>query len=210
MNDRFSLSRWLIAGLVVLIALTVVCALIVRPWHMRWGATDAELAMPLPIDPYITPDEVASTRAINVRAPADAVWPWIVQLGQAQGGFYSYDWLENLFAADMHNADRIVPEWQNRKVGDRYSLMRDGPGGEIGLVEPPHMLMFDTGWLLVLEPVDEQTTRLIVRYTFPVGDSVMNNLYYYPIFEPAHFVMEAGVMMGIKQRAERAAGRVAE
>ena len=58
----------------------------------------------------------STTRAITITTPADHVWPWIAQLGQGRGGFYSYDWLENLVAhIDIHNADQIVPEWQHRR-----------------------------------------------------------------------------------------------
>ncbi len=61
---------------------------------------------------------VESTRAVTIRAPAEEVWRWLVQLGQDRGGFYSYNLLENLAAADIHNVDRIVPEMQHLKVGD--------------------------------------------------------------------------------------------
>jgi len=41
-----------------------------------------------------------------------------------------------------------------------------------------------------------QTTRLLVRYaSFPVEDS-LGSAFYYSIFEPAHFVMEAGMNDG--------------
>ena len=49
---------------------------------------------------------------------ATAIWPWILQIGQDRAGFYSYTQLENLFGCEMRNADRIVPEWQQRQVGD--------------------------------------------------------------------------------------------
>jgi hypothetical protein len=51
------------------------------------------------------------TRAITIRAPASAVWRWVVQIGQDRAGFYSNTWLENLTGADIHNADAIHPEW---------------------------------------------------------------------------------------------------
>jgi hypothetical protein len=201
--------RVLVGSVAVLACLVLVYAFVIRPWHMRWGATDAELALPLPIDPHITADHVVSTRAVTVHASAAEIWPWLVQLGQERAGFYSYEWLENLFAADMRNGDRIVPEWQNPQVGRRISYMRDGPGATISLIEPEHMLMLDTGWMFVLSPVDERTTRLIVRYSFPVGRGAANALFYYVVFEPAHFVMESGMMTGIKHRAELTAGRQA-
>src|SRR6478736_1605922 len=72
--------------------------------------------------------EMTSTRAITVPTSAEHVWPWIVQLGQGRGGFYSYDFLENLVGCDIHSADRIVPEWQDVVVGDE---VRFAP--EVGL-----------------------------------------------------------------------------
>jgi hypothetical protein len=65
---------------------------------------------------------LTATRAITVRAPASGVWPWIAQLGQGRGGFYSYDFLENLAGCDVHSADRIVPEWQDVMAGDQVRL----------------------------------------------------------------------------------------
>src|SRR5437773_482213 len=66
-----------------------------------------------------------ATRAITVHAGAEHVWPWIAQLGQARGGFYSYDFLENLVGCNIHSADRVVPEWQDIKPGDEVRLHPD-------------------------------------------------------------------------------------
>jgi hypothetical protein len=78
-----------------------------RPWHIRWGATDDELARPLPGDEIVPRPRKWSTRAITIDAPAEVVWPWLVQIGQGRGGLYSYDWLENLAGCDIHSADRV-------------------------------------------------------------------------------------------------------
>lgn len=75
-----------------------------------------------PIAPGSAGPDLTATRAITVRAPASGVWPWIAQLGQGRGGFYSYDFLENLAGCDVHSADRIVPEWQDVVVGDEVRL----------------------------------------------------------------------------------------
>ena len=85
----------------------------VRPWHLRWGATDHELQQAYPGDDLIADADLTATRAVSVGAGADDVWPWIAQLGQGRGGFYSYDFLENLVGCDIHSADRIVPAWQS-------------------------------------------------------------------------------------------------
>jgi len=62
------------------------------------------------------------TQAITIRAGAEKVWPWLVQMGQGRGGFYSYELLENLIGCKIRNADRIFPEWQNLEVGARVML----------------------------------------------------------------------------------------
>jgi hypothetical protein len=196
-------SLTLISAVLVVAALVIVYTALIRPWHMRWGATDEELALSLPGDSFIPRNTIVSTRALTIHAPAAVVWPWLVQLGQGRGGFYSYDWLENLFAADMHNAERILPELQHLQVGDHISLQRNGPFGIVVALEPEQMLVISGGWAFYLRPVDEQSTRLIVRYASFVVDDWFSKLFYYPIFEPAHFVMEAGMMLGIMQRAER-------
>ena len=65
-----------------------------------------------------------STRAVTIAAPLETVWSWLVQIGQDRAGFYSYTWLENLFRCAMPRVDRIVPEWQQRTLGDIVWLAR--------------------------------------------------------------------------------------
>ena len=96
--------------------------LAVRPWQLGWGATGEERAATLAGDDLIANPDLIATRAIPVGTSAEQVWPWIAQLGQGRGGFYSYDALENLVGCDIHSADRVVPEWQDLKVGDQVHL----------------------------------------------------------------------------------------
>ena len=173
----------------------------VRPYIMRWGATDAELSMPLAGDPYIPADTIVSTRALTIHAPPETIWPWLVQIGQGRGGFYTLDWLENLFAAGMHNAESIEPALQNLTVGTKIYYQKDSFFEKVSIVDPPHAVGLG-GWSFNLIPIDADSTRLVVRYpSFPVR-SKLDAFYYYVIFEPAHFVMEAGMMLGLKTRAE--------
>lgn len=70
-------------------ALSVISPLVIRPWMLRWGATDEEARMPLPGDELVPNPAIESTRAVTIQAPLDAVWPWLAQTGQDRGGFYS-------------------------------------------------------------------------------------------------------------------------
>ena len=180
-----------------------------RPRILRWGATDAELAMPLPGDDIVPDAPLVATRAITIDAPPSAVWPWLVQIGQHRAGFYSYTWLENIFGTHMRNADRIVPEWQHIASGDRVWL-HPRVSLEVLEVIPDSCLLLAEAWAFVLIPADGgRSTRFVVRghgrYIPDLKLAPLNFLYWRLIFEPAHFIMECGMLHGIKKRAEASA-----
>ncbi len=195
-----------------------------RPLFLRWGATDEELDKTLPGD-ELSPNPVSeATRAITIHAPVELVWPWLVQIGQDRGGFYSYTWLENLFGASIRNADRILPECQSRQVGDtvwmtpreRYGgkgcarVARLDPGRAIVTVTPEdYEAMGKTGvaphgtWAMILEPIDDRTTRFLVRSRSGAKEGPLR----FVVFDPAHFIMERKMMLGIRRRAEAEVAR---
>ncbi|WP_242929308.1 hypothetical protein [Pontibacter vulgaris] len=177
-----------------------------RKWHLRWGATDDELKQPLPGDELMA--YASATHAITINAPAEAVWPWLVQIGQNRAGFYSYTFLENLIAADIHNANRIVPEWQNLKVGDKVRLATGKVYGDFPLLPvvalEPYRHLVLKGWgAFVLKPINAHTTRLIIRSHGQPEESITKKALDFLIFEPIHFIMERRMLLGIKERAER-------
>lgn len=206
-------------GLAAGAAAVATATMALRPWYLRWGATKEERERAWPGD-EISPSPMSlATRGVTIHAPVDDVWPWILQIGQDRGGFYSYTWLENLFGARIHNADRILPHHQTRKVGDtvwmtppdRYGgkgcmrVARLDPGRAMVLVSPDD---YDTVhkkgvaplgvWAFILDPIDDKTTRLIVRSRSGPKEGPGRFL----IFDPAHFVMERKMMLGIRERAE--------
>ena len=202
------------AGLIGMMAATVMAYVrLVRPWLLRWGATPEEAHRPLPGDELIPHPAMSATRALTIQAPVDRVWPWVVQIGQGRGGFYSYDWLENLFGMDIHNTNRIQPEWQSPKVGDIIPFWNEN-GIPIVLIEPPRWMVMagsfapqqpmGGSWLFLLESPDSQTTRLIVRARVAGFSPQWLSLFLYRLFlEPAHFIMERKMMQGIKALAEK-------
>lgn len=176
-------------------------ALVVRPWHLRWGATDEEVGKPLPGDELVPNPAIESTRAITVNAPVEEVWPWLAQIGQDRGGFYSYEWLENLAGCRMRNADSVHPEWQHREVGERVFL-HPAFGLKVAAFEPGRAIVLEGWGPFVVEAIDEKSTRVIIRSRVPRRLEVL--LYYLLTFEMPHFVMERRMLKGIKERAERA------
>ena len=184
--------------------------LLIRPWHLKWGATEEELEMPLPGDELVKRPKLNATHAITINAPVADVWPWLVQVGQKRGGFYSYTWLENLVGCEMSNADGIVPEWQDLKVGDEVWLHPKAPPLKVLAMEPGRAIVLENSWTFVLHPIDDHTTRLIIRgrgdFNPDLKNALLNFILWRGVFEPAHFIMERKMMLGIKERAE--AGRL--
>jgi hypothetical protein len=200
------------------VAIFAVYLAFLHPWLMAWGATAEEQRMVLPGDELIPDGAPRITRAITIDAPAERVWPWLLQIGQDRAGFYSYDWLENLVTGDIHNADAIHGEWQQRAVGDKVPMARaDILGGRLGdaiylpvkLVEPGRAIG-NVPCMLVLQRVDADTTRLLCREAVAPDPSqpaegIGGKLFQWLVWDPMHFVVEGRMLLGIKARAE---GRV--
>ncbi|HZM88123.1 MAG TPA: hypothetical protein VFF31_16485 [Blastocatellia bacterium] len=180
-------------------------ALLVRPWHLRWGATDDELQQRLPGDEVVPYSKHEATHAITINATVAEVWPWLTQIGQTRGGFYSYTGLENLVGCEMHNADRVVPEWQDLRVGDVVWLHPKAPPLPVIIVEPFKAIVLGDNfgtWGLFLKAIDGKTTRLRVRTRWDRKPGILDWVSKYILLEPSHFIMERKMMLGIKQRAE--------
>jgi hypothetical protein len=205
--SRPRVTRALIATSVI-----AVTASLARKTYLRWGASDDEVKMDLPGDQFLPVANVTATRAITVLRPSDDVWPWLAQLGQRRGGFYSYDFLENLVGCDIHSADRIVPEWQSISVGSDVDLA-PGVGLTAAFVEAGRALVlqgappmlgkpapYDFTWAFVLNDEPNGTSRLIVR-----------ERYHYTrrwaplLVEPVQlisFLMSQKMLRGIRDRAQ--------
>jgi hypothetical protein len=196
-------------------AIGIAAAAFARARQLRWGASAQECGASLPGDDLIVSPDLTATRAITVRASAGQVWPWIAQLGQGRGGFYSYDFLENLAGCDIHSADRVVPGWQDIKIGDTVKLapavgldvaaLEEGRslvlrgGVPMGNASPP----YDFTWAWVLRDEPGGTSRLLVReryaYTRPWARFIVE-----PV-EAVSFVMTQKMLRGIRDRAEQVA-----
>ncbi|WP_448631015.1 SRPBCC family protein [Cellulomonas soli] len=201
-------SRALLAGAAVLASLPLL-----RTWSLQWGAREAELDATLPGDELLPGVDHCSTRAVTILAAPQDVWPWLVQLGQDRGGFYSYDAVENLLGLDIHSADRIDPAWQDLTVGDEV-LLAPGVPLTVAVAERDRALVlrtpagggpgapYDFTWAFVLQALPDSTTRLVVRerYAYRSGWSAV-------VVEPVSlvsFVMSQRMLRGIRDRAETA------
>ena len=63
----------------------------VRPWWRSWSGPGRIRNGASPGDDLIPDANVVDTRAVDIDASPDAVWPWLVQMGYGRAGWYSYD-----------------------------------------------------------------------------------------------------------------------
>lgn len=181
-----------------------VYAIGLRPWMRGWGASAEEASRPLPGDELVPDPAIEINHALTIDAPIEAVWPWLAQLGQDRGGFYSYEWLENLAGCEMRNADRVHPEWQRREIGERVSLHPAIPGLPVTLFQPGRCIALEGWGVFLVEPAGGRRTRLIARGRIPRGIAALT---YSALLELPHFIMQRKMLLGIRARAEKAPAR---
>jgi hypothetical protein len=188
---------------------------LVRPWHMRWGATRAEVAAAMPGDHVIRRAQFNATRAITIEAPPEQVWPWIAQLGYRRAGFYTYDLVDN---AGEPSANGIVDRYQHNEVGDLIPMFHESHGLSIAyrvnsfqvnewmvwLHRPHEDERPDSTWSWRLTRLPAERTRLVTRmkqeYRWQTPRLAVFNLI---LMEIGDFAMERRMLKGIKVRAER-------
>ena len=68
-------------GLGILLLALILGYLVIRPWHLHWGATKEEVSRAMPGDL----ENIGWTRAITIDATPEQIWPWLVQWGQGRG-----------------------------------------------------------------------------------------------------------------------------
>ncbi len=210
----------LLVLLSALIAVLLIFFFVARPWYLQWGATDEETTMVLPGDEIVPNAGDGETRAITIDAPINHVWPWMAQVGQDRGGFYSFDLLENLVGCQMPTEDRLRPDKQSWALGDKLWMYPREKAGGIGYATlrsfvPGRALGFGThvvgtsidqpedgSWSFVLVPVSDSATRLLIRGRGAPGRTLLGVAFDRAIFEPLHFMMEKRMMIGVKELAE--------
>jgi len=197
-----------------------------RSRRVKWGATDAEVQRSLPGDDLVTHPKWQYTNAITIEAPVTDVWPWLVQIGQGRGGWYSYEWLENLVGCDIHNANQIIQEFQHLEIGDSVRLAAEMPGYTVAIIEPGRAIVlhadsrtgptpvpagtkpgdyFASTWGFFLDETGDSRTRFISRLRSDYNPRMRNRLLCGPcLVEPISTAMQRKMFLGIKQRAEAA------
>jgi hypothetical protein len=189
-----------------------------RARRSRWGLSPALAARALPGDDLVADPRWSWTHGIEIEAPAAAVWPWVAQIGADRGGFYSYQWLENLAGCGLRNADAIHPDWEVRE-GQALSLHPQVPPLPVVSVEPGRSFVAygapdpaavaggapwaEASWLFLVEPLGERRCRVVSRYRATTSPHLAARLAFGPLLlEPVGFEMDRRMLQGVRQRAE--------
>jgi hypothetical protein len=196
-NRRIGQIAPLVAAIIV--ALAALFYFVYRPWQLTWGATSEEVARPMTGDDLVENPTFNATRAVTIDAPAERIWPWIVQIGYRKAGFYSWDILDN---DGIPSAERIIPSYQNLKVGDLVPLSRRNHA-EVVDMEPNKriLLIFEADgpvtWAWGLYEIDAERTRLVTRLRWRTKNIVSQFM-----LDAFEIIMMRKCLLGIKRRAE--------
>jgi hypothetical protein len=162
----------------------------------------------LPGDQLMARPGFKATRAITIDARPEHIWPWLVQLGSGRAGWYAIDRIDN---AGVPSAQTIRPELQDLQVGDLVPMV---VGKEIGPrvkeLEPNRRMLWWDGhgeftWEWILDPLDDQTTRLLSRIQEAYPPLWSRRMAYGIVASTGDIVMVRKQLRGIRARAERLA-----
>jgi len=190
---------------VVTLGLTISYLFIIRPWHLRWGATDEEIKLFLPGDTLVAKPNFNATRGISITATPREIWKWIIQIGSKRAGWYSIDWIDN---GGKKSSCEILPMFQTIEVGQFIPFTPDQKNGMWvkEFKEHQYILWIDkeckATWLWYIYEIDENRSKLITRIrTRYVWKGLW--IIYYLIYDFGDIVMMRKCLRGIKERAEK-------
>ncbi len=178
---------------------------VIRPWQLRWGATDEEVALALPGDTEVAAPDFNATRAITIAASPELVWRWIIQLGSKRAGWYSIDWIDN---GGVKSATSIIAEFQKIEAGQFIPFTPDQKNGMWVKEFTPfrYILWTDKAgratWLWYLASTPTGQVRLLTRLRTKYNWRSIWVLYYL-LYDVGDIVMMRACLKGIRQRAEK-------
>lgn len=201
-------------GLTLLLMVMVIGFAIANALIPNWGSTAEEQALTLPGDEIFSSPVLKWSHAMTIDATVEEVWPWIAQMGDTRGGYYSYRFIEKAITAVTGadsstyypNTNDIHPEWQQPEIGqgmimDSLVLRDIQPQNYMVAGPPPEMSEGGLLWTWAVKPAPEGKTRLLVHMRIQIPGAGDNKAVE-AAFNLATFMMERKMMDGIKLRAE--------
>lgn len=159
----------------------------------------------MPGDDIVVEPTFNATRGVTINAPAELIYPWIVQIGVTRAGWYSYDLRDNLARP---SAETILPEHQNIQVGNIVPMSPDGKDGlYVKEFEKDNWIMWwdnkgDNTLVWEIYPDDNGNSRLVTRVRVKYNMFSFEILFHL-LIEFFDILMMRKCMIGIKRRAEK-------
>jgi proline iminopeptidase len=203
-----------------------------HPHLLVSGANKAEATLPLPGDKLVPEAVMQLTRVITIDASTRDIWPWLLQMGYERGGWYAWQPLSGdiEFGTKIASAKKIRPDLQQLKIGDilldgpgsdkkrrawtvkmyyqdralvLYSARETKTGREFDPKgSKPAAGYIICSWAFVLEPINKNSTRLILRTrTAPGPDPSIGFGHYFLMLGDT--AMQRSMLDGIKKRVEQ-------
>jgi hypothetical protein len=197
----------LLVGLLLVSILLISIFALLPGWFEIYGATKEEISAVYPGDEILTSPTIVWTHAISLSDTPEKVWPWIAQIGQSRGGFYSYTFIENMISQDksFQNASQIMPQFQKPKPGDYIITdmlpLKEIKAGEYYLAAVQDFFGMGWTWVWYLKPEGMDNTRLILRMKIQASGEPLNPIATW-FLDAGGFVMERGMLRGIQDRVE--------
>jgi protein-S-isoprenylcysteine O-methyltransferase Ste14 len=221
----FSIRRYLSALPVLLLAGLIAAGaflFLAGPLLLRLGSTTVEAAGSLPGDEYVDARPFRYTQSIEVAAPPEVLWRWLVQVGYKRGGWYNFDAINRLAASDYFDgrsgsAERIYPGYQDLAEGDLIHLVPQ-LGMTVVLLDAPHTMVLvgdpaqrggsNVAWIFMIHPLEGGTSRLLTRFSGPGSSDLPSFLVNTLINQVGGAMIQQPAMLwGMKILAEREPGK---
>lgn len=205
-HNRFVRFLW---GFGLVLALCAASFTLLAASLPNRGATQDEIARTLPGDGIVSHPILVWNHAVTLAVSPEQVWPWLIQMGDSRGAFYSYTFIQNLMSGQRLyvNADSIYPEWQTPQPWQGmvldYLVLEDYRANSYLLAAAtPKAMGFQ--WTLVfhLTPLDATHTRLLVRHRIAFPQSLNQKAWLEHLATLTGYVMEKGMFDGLRRRVE--------
>ncbi|XAS77126.1 SRPBCC family protein [Dermatophilaceae bacterium Sec6.4] len=160
----------------------------------RWGVTPADIAMNYGCDDVVAAPVMQAWRGVTVHAPAENVWPWIVQLRLAP---YSYDWIDNL----GRRSPQELQDLPDPVVGSPFMATAGRSVGQVLSVTPGEQLtarILASVMSYVVVPAGADS-RLLMKIVMGSGKA------FAPLVSMGDLVMARRQLLNLKALAERSA-----
>ena len=160
----------------------------------RWGVTDAETQAHYGCDNYVANPSLEAWRGVTVNTTPERLWPWVVQVRLAP---YSYDWIDNLGRESPHELHNL----NDPRPGGPFTASAGRPLGKVLSVEHQVELtaqIMSAHMSYRLTPVDEHSTRLVLKVTAPQSWRLAA-----PLLSVGDLVMARRQLLNFKQLAEK-------